>query len=187
MGGSLTEQEFNDIIAFDPKLINFVETGTYKGDTTFLAKKFFPNVYTIELVPDLYLQVKERALSLGISDINFYRGNSTTILPLIMDSISSGGSVFFIDAHISGPGTGCSLVRVPLLEELDIIMKRLSEGSHVFIVDDVRLWTTELLFDWMSITNEKILDVFKKYNVDVIKTEIKNDRFYIYCQVSEMN
>ena len=51
MGGSLKETEIiNCVKQIDPKyknIKNFVETGTYKADSTIIASKHFENVYTI--------------------------------------------------------------------------------------------------------------------------------------------
>ena len=52
MGGSLKESEITNIkqVGLSYKNIkNFVETGTYKADSTILAAKHFDHVYTIEI------------------------------------------------------------------------------------------------------------------------------------------
>ena len=55
MGGSLREDELSFILSCFPGFRRryFVETGTYKGDTTRLAAKNFDLVHTIEIVKAL--------------------------------------------------------------------------------------------------------------------------------------
>ena len=99
------------------------------------------------------------------------------MLTLIVPQVSDG-SVFFIDAHQSGPDTGNNGKWVPLVEELDIILET-KLGPSVFIFDDVRLWKKKC-WDWAHITEKSILDQFKKKDVVVIKSYEKGDRFWVF-------
>jgi len=185
MGGSLTEQELVDIKNKGPpysQIKHFVETGTYKGDSTLMAAKQFENVYTIEIYQPLYLESKERAEHENIKNIEFYLGDSLECLPNICDKIKKNGAVFFIDAHISGSDSGWNnKIRVPLLEEIDIILSR-PIGPSVFIVDDLRLWKTIKAFDWVHITNELLIEKIQKKGIEVFDHYEKDDRFYIYTR-----
>ena len=58
----------------------------------------------------------------NLSNIFFLLGDSLEKLPCIMPKVLDG-AVFFIDAHISGGDSGWNQkIRVPLIEELDIIL-----------------------------------------------------------------
>jgi len=185
MGGSLTELELLDVASRHNcnTIKNFVETGTYKADSTIIASRLYETVYTTEVYPPLYLESKLRARSEGITNINFYLGDSLEVLDIIMKEISwnnNGGSVFFLDAHISGSDSGWNgKIRVPLVEELKIILKY-KLGPSVFIVDDVRLWKTIKAWDWVHITNESIVQLITDNGFNVIESYEKDDRFYVY-------
>jgi hypothetical protein len=183
MGGSLKESEITYIHQVDPKyknIKNFVETGTYKADSTVIAAKHFENVYTIEIFEQLYEESKARADNEGITNITFYLGDSLDKLKEITPKVLDG-AVFFIDAHISGSDSGWNgTTRVPIFEELDIILSNPSLGPSVFIVDDLRLWKSIKAWDWAHITNESIIQKFKDKNIKVSSYFEKSDRFYVF-------
>lgn len=182
MGGNLEESELIYIQQIDPKynnIKNFVETGTYKADSTVIAAKYFENVYTIEIFEQLYEESKTRAQNENITNITFYLGDSLNKLKEIMPKVLDG-AVFFIDAHISGGDSSWNGInRVPMFEELDIILSNSTLGPSVFIIDDLRLWKNKV-WDWVHITNELIIEKFKDNNIDVKLYFDKNDRFYIF-------
>ena len=185
MGGSIKENQITNIKQVGLKyknIKNFVETGTYKADSTILASKHFEHVYTIEIFEKLYQESKKRAENEGVTNIDFHLGDSLDklreIVPKVLD-----GAVFFIDAHISGGDSGWNgKIRVPLFEELDIILNQ-SLGPSVFIVDDLRLWKDIKAWDWIHVTNEGILQKFKDKKIKVHFSFEADDRFYIFTDV----
>ena len=184
MGGSLIEEEIlhikNQGKPYD-NINNFIETGTYKGDTAIVAAKHFKNVYTIEIFEPLYIDSMVRALNEGISNIVFLLGDSLEKLNNILPDVASDGAVFFIDAHISGGDSSWNNVnRVPLMEELDIILSY-KIGPSVFIFDDLRLWKQKI-WDWEHITNESIIRKFILRDIEISHIFEKNDRFYIFTK-----
>lgn len=184
MGGSLTDEEIIKLLEnpLYKNIKNFVETGTYKADTTILASKHFNNVFTTEIHQGLYEESKNRVKSMGIKNIMFFLGDSLELLPSIVNMISQteSGSVFFLDAHISGNDSGWNQkICVPLLEELEVILSGPILKNSVFILDDLRFWKDIKPWDWEHISSQKILDLFKKYNYEVLSSYEENDRFYI--------
>lgn len=94
-----------------------------------------------------------------------------------MDKLE-GGSIYFIDAHISGSDSGWNQTdRVPVFEELNVILSYKLKPS-IFIIDDLRLWKNNI-WDWSHITNEKLLSFFQEKGVNVWTSYEKNDRFFI--------
>ena len=182
MGGSLIYEELEEMFKIYPffKCIkNFVETGTYKGDTSIMASAHFDKVFTMEIMETLYSESKERAKKEGIQNISFYLGDSLNSLTEIMPNIKDG-AVFFIDAHQSGPDTGNNQKqRVPLYEELDIILSY-ELGPCVFIFDDVRFWKDqgEQVWDWEHISTDLVLKRFQDKK-EIIDSYVKNDRFFV--------
>ena len=155
----------------------FVETGTYIGNTSILASKYFDQVYTMEITPHLYNVANQQFTQQHITNIKSYLGDSLEILPKILQETSPEGCVFFLDAHQSGPETqNNDKQAVPLYEELDKILSS-NIGPSVFIIDDVRLWTTEKDELWRHINTDEIL--FKFRHRGVKEHYVWNDRLYV--------
>jgi hypothetical protein len=179
MGGSLEFEEITDSIGLRPEYLsirNFVETGTYKGDTSIMASKHFHNVYTTEIVPALHEESKKKAEEAGVKNITFLLGDSVKLLGEIMPKVSEG-AVFFLDAHQSGGDTSNNGKNVPLYEELDVILS-FPLGKSLFIIDDVRLWKQKC-WDWAHITNTELVKRFSDKGRKVHSYFEKNDRFFI--------
>jgi len=184
MGGSL---ELNEILSAIQKIqqiqkignfkfTNFVETGTYKADTSIMASKHFSHVYTTEIVPDLYQNSKDRAEKEGIENITFLLGDSVKLLDDIMSKLN-GDTVFFLDAHQSGNDTSNNGINVPILNELDVILKY-SIGPSLFIIDDLRLWKSQV-WDWQHISSQAIFTKILLAGHRIVGTIEYNDRYYV--------
>jgi hypothetical protein len=176
MGGNLFEQELHTICEqFQHPIENFVETGTYKGDTTRLASTLFTNIFTIEIVPDLYNESMKTAQNENITNIKFFLGDSLKILPGICDQLS-GNTLFFLDAHQSGHDTSNNGKWVPLMEELDIILSNV-QGPTLFVIDDVRLFSKH--WDWEGISENSIYQTFVKHQKHIQLFYVENDRLIV--------
>ena len=178
MGGSLKYEEITS--ATNTKFSNFVETGTYKAETTLMASEHFSAVYTIEIVKELYEYSKHKAQQASKNNITFYLGDSITHLPSIIPKVLDG-AVFFIDAHQSGADTSNNGKHVPLLDELKIILSH-RIGKSLFIFDDVRFWIDgdKTAWDWIGISTQGIINEFFVHNYHVEKFFIKNDLSLIH-------
>lgn len=174
--GHLTVSEIKQILK-NKHIDYFVETGTYLGDSTLEASKVFKHVHTIEIMPLLYEQAKNKLNQRA--NITFHLGDTITILPGIADGIKDG-CVWFIDAHQSGPETGNNGVCVPLLAELNIILGGIGKlnKSHIFIIDDVRLFSA--FWDWADVSLQSIEKCFQGKNIIIKDKAVVNDRFIIY-------
>jgi len=183
MGGSL---EYSEIHKFSTgakyrAIKYFVETGTYMGDTTLMAAKHYEHVHTIEIHEGLYEQSKQRAVDEGVANVTFHLGDSIAILPEIVSKVKEG-AVFFIDAHISGIDSGWNGVnRVPIMEELDIILS-CEIGPSIIIIDDLRLWKQKT-WDWSHVTTSNIVAKFKEHNTKIDSFLEFNDRLYILSKL----
>jgi hypothetical protein len=114
---------------------HFIETGTFKGDTSSWASRFFHTVSTIENSDTLFRQAKEKYSH--ISNIHFYFGDTRTKLKEIISEMNSAG-IFWLDAHWSGEKTYGERDECPLLDELEIINS--SRSDHIVLIDDARLF-----------------------------------------------
>lgn len=185
MGGSLTYNELIEYLEMKEykHIKNFVETGTYKADTTLMVSKHFKNVYTTEIVPALHNQSKERARQAGIENITFLLGDSVELLKDITPRVVQG-AVFFLDAHQSGGDTSNNgKNHVPLFQELDVILSN-KVGPSIYIVDDLRLF--DKFWDWVGITPATILAKFAEHGHNVSKSFAKNDRYYVFTEDKEV-
>jgi len=169
MGCSLTYDELADYLGWDlyKKIKNFVETGTYKADTTLMAAKHFENVYTTEIVPALHNESKAKAEKAGLENITFLLGDSVELLKTITPKVLDG-AVFFLDTHQSGGD--------PLFQELDVILSN-KVGPSIYIIDDLRLF--DKYWDWEGITTDTIIAKFNEHNHKVDTYFSQEDRFYV--------
>jgi hypothetical protein len=117
---------------------NFVETGTYLGDSTLKAATQFQKVYSIELSPELFKKAQTRFKK--NSRITLYQGDSCEQLPHIISEIT-GKTVYFLDAHYSLGQTAQGSQNTPILAELACIQKA-GITDAIIIIDDIRMFYT---------------------------------------------
>lgn len=171
MGRPLTIEEIRDACKHPAhqNLKTFVETGTHRGDTTFLVAKTFENVFITHFHKGLYKDCVKKARMDGVENISFYLGDNVKMLKEIMPRVDSG--VFYIGAHINGQE------RVPILEELDTILSY-DFGPSVFIVDDLRR-LKETVLDGAHISGVEIVKKLILKNKKIVYFGERSDKFYI--------
>lgn len=182
MGGPLTLEELQETTKGrkHTNIKYFVETGTYKGDTTLMAAQHYSKVYTTEIVEELYKSSMKRAEEENVNNIQFMLGDSVELLKEIVPEVIEG-AIFFIDAHISGHDSGWNQKqRVPLMEELNVILSH-KLGPSVFIFDDLRFWKgkEKQVWDWEHISAQDVLKCFIDHGYDICTFYEKNDRFFV--------
>jgi hypothetical protein len=121
-------------IATENKIDNFVETGTYMGNTCFWAAAYFKNVYTIEIDPEISKNTANRLKDM--KNIKFLVGDSSNILPGLLKDISES-TLFWLDGHYSGPSTGGIEYECPLMQEIEAIS---TFDEPIILIDDARLF-----------------------------------------------
>ena len=138
----------------------FIETGTCLGTTIFALENEFEKLYTIELDETLFAKTKRDS-----DTITFLRGDSSIVLPSLLGSsdfktYAQQGKrvIIFLDGHWSGGETGRGEKDVPLKEEVTAIMK-CCEMEAVIIIDDFRLFETNVNENWSDIHKQDILDI----------------------------
>lgn len=115
---------------------NFIETGTYLGDTAKWSSAYFVNSYSIEKSQVMY----EKAVSKHKgSKVNFILGDTREKLPQILSTLNDR-TIFWLDAHWSGGYTYGEKDECPLLEELLLIIKRINFEDLFILIDDARLF-----------------------------------------------
>lgn len=136
---SLNEQFLSMLAdAFNAEI--FVETGTFTGDTTARAARYFKTVHSIELADRLYEFAKQRFAN--NKQIQLYHGDSAVLLPSIVKTLTKK-TMFFLDAHFSGGATVKGNENTPILHELEII-KQSGMKNAILLIDDIRLFYDSL-------------------------------------------
>jgi hypothetical protein len=113
------------------KFDNFIETGTFRGETSFWAAKFFNKVYTIEISPEISKETASRPDA--PKNIEFLVGNSKDLIGPLCDRIK-GRSFFWLDGHWCSGAAGKE-EECPLMDELSAIKEH---KDAVIFVDDAR-------------------------------------------------
>lgn len=117
------------------RLEEFVETGTYRGETTAWAAEHFGRITTIELSPKFHAAAVERFRATPA--VRVLNGTSAAVLREVVPALG-GPAVFWLDAHWSGLDTAGRETECPLLEEIAII--NAAPREHALLVDDARLF-----------------------------------------------
>jgi hypothetical protein len=147
---------------------NFIETGTYLGVTTRRCSSHFDRVYTIELDPELAKQasdfLKDR------QNVKVLQGDAIDLLATVLKEDISDILVF-LDGHFSGGVTACGSMPEPAIEEIKILAQWKSKIAGI-IIDDFRLFGTELGFPSKSILFETIEKYLPEFSVTVFLDQI---------------
>lgn len=123
-------------LAVEYKRNVFVETGTFRGDTTYALSGQFDRCVTIEVDQVLFEAALERFR--GKPNIQVIRGDSGKIIPEVLNGLT-GAAIFWLDGHYSGVGTGMGHAEAPIRAELEAIL-RPSRFDHIVAIDDARLF-----------------------------------------------
>lgn len=113
----------------------FVETGTFRGDTAAWASTCFAGVTTMEL-SDVYHSAAVRRFR-NTPNVRALRGNSLDLLRTVGAELREP-ALFWLDAHWSGLDTAGQEAECPVLQEIQCISS--SDLEHVIMVDDARLF-----------------------------------------------
>lgn len=164
-------------------IINFIETGTYLGETTVWASAFFDQVHTIEISEGIYNKTSKKYKEKA--NIHFHLGDSKIILPKIIPTIK-GSTLFWLDGHWCGRDTGGKFNECPIFSELDEAVKT---ENPAILIDDLRYFlgpnpydygenyptlhniikilTTKLPTHFITIHDDTLICVPQEYKIDL--------------------
>ena len=125
------------ILALQQRLAlgDFVESGTYRGDTAAWAAAHFARVTTIELSPAYCAAAQTRFRDQP--GVRVLGGDSGAVLAAVIPALA-GPALFWLDAHWSGLDTAGRETECPLLAEIALI--NAAPLTHTLLVDDARLF-----------------------------------------------
>lgn len=112
---------------------NFIETGTYLGNTAIWASEYFETIYTIEIDHEIsqkaFYNAREK------HNINFIIGDSSKELRAISNSLK-GSNIYWLDGHWCQEVPKISF-ECPLVYELNSIVPR---PDDIILIDDARFF-----------------------------------------------
>lgn len=116
---------------------DWIETGTYLGDTTAVLARDARHVWSIE--PEPTLARKASARFANTTQVTIVHGTSEDRLGDVLDAVNGEPVSFWLDGHYSAGVTFQGETDTPIRQELELIEKRLSGWKSVAVlVDDVR-------------------------------------------------
>lgn len=140
---------------------NWIETGTYLGDTTRFLAKTFPNLIVTSLEPDFTLFSFNKSRLSKFHNIKLVNSTSENSLSDLVSN-ETGTVNFWLDGHFSGDITFKGQIYSSILEELKIIEHNISRLKVCVFIDDIRDFTGDeqtgypsknKLVDWANRNN----------------------------------
>ncbi len=116
------------------KLEQFVETGTYLGDTLEYIAREGVGCMSIELSEQLYAAAMRRFA--GFENVKLILGDSAQEMPKLLTHLGKP-ALFWLDGHYSGGLTARGGKDSPIIAELEAISNHPIAG-HVILIDDAR-------------------------------------------------
>lgn len=131
------EPFYLQLLATQFKATTFVETGTWRGNTTSSAAQFFDPVISIEISPEMYENACKRFAN--TKNVQLHLGDSSTILHEIVNQIP-GKPIFYLDAHYCGAFSGKGDLNCPIIAELKDIENSKHASHSIILIDDIRFF-----------------------------------------------
>ena len=113
---------------------DFVETGTYLGETLGYISRTGIRCTSIELSQELYEAARKRFH--GHKNVMLVQGDSGQKLPMLLKKINKP-VLFWLDGHYSCGITASGEIHTPISSELQAILTH-SIKEHVILIDDAR-------------------------------------------------
>lgn len=143
--GSIKRFDLGRII-LEYKTPNFFETGTFRGDgVEYALKSPFKTITSVEIIPEIAEEAKNRFSSLD--KIEIIKNDSASALEHKIPELN-GNCIFWLDAHFPGADAGLTgydadsdeILRLPLINEIEIIHRLRKKFKDVLIIDDLRIY-----------------------------------------------
>lgn len=118
-------------------LTSAVETGTYLGDTALMLSEFVDDVWSIELVPEIYDEARVRTAHRP--NVHLSQGFSPDVLPQILQLVP-GPALYWLDGHggTFGPNDLPDFKECPVEDEIRAIERHGDAHRSCILIDDAR-------------------------------------------------
>jgi len=114
----------------------FIESGTYRGDTTAFFLPHAERLITVEVDDDLFRRARARFA--GEPKITVVQGDALVEIPRIVEA-EAEPAMIWLDGHYSGGVTGRGVEDEPALAIIERLGKIAPAGTTI-VVDDLRLF-----------------------------------------------
>jgi len=142
----------------------FIETGTYKGNTTLMASKYFLNVFSIESEKDIFFLAKKR-IGKNIR-IRLWQGKSEEVMPEVLKFCGDKRCTFWLDSHPMEP---TPMVNAGLEKELEIIRGYGKRDDHIILIDDYPyIIDEEPGYPTIDIVMDMLKQINKDYTIELL-------------------
>lgn len=159
----------------------FIETGTFCGNTIFMMEPHFNKLHTIEISEKYFLDFEKNKNGLGKLKINNHLGDSVKIIPKLVKILDENDKcIFWLDGHWSSGDTGKGEKDCPLVEECRAIDATYKATEGIILIDDYRLFGTNINENWINITENNIQKSFKNFRIT--NTFIFEDILVLYIE-----
>ncbi|XHR29535.1 MAG: hypothetical protein ACFUZC_03055 [Chthoniobacteraceae bacterium] len=129
------DKELVELIRRELDLHQFIETGTFRGDTVAGLVSSFEAIDTVEFSPEHHEAARVRFA--GFPHVRVHQGNSAEVLQKIVAKAGNAAALFWLDAHwCAADHTAGEKSQCPLLGELKAIGKL--DPRSVIMIDDAR-------------------------------------------------
>ena len=161
---------------------DFVETGTFRGDTAEWASRHFKRVTTVERSPEHHLAASARLSA--FANVRCVLGSSEECLAGILPFVAPH-ALFWLDAHWCGgkSSTAGKDAACPVLQEISAINR--AGFDQIILIDDARLFTNahSSLYDDGSFPG--IGEVMSLLNIDNKRYTIITDDVIVSLPAAE--
>jgi hypothetical protein len=144
----------------------FIESGTKGGTTIMNLISSFKVLHTIELSENYYNFFDSIKKEQNYTNVVNHLGATENLLSDILQSLNSNERVvFWLDGHWSSFDTARGEKDCPLLDECSIIDSTYKSNKAVILIDDYRLFGTNLVEDWSEVTLKNVISCFKNHSL----------------------
>ncbi len=188
--GSIRRFDLDRIIR-EYKTHYFFETGTFLGEgIEYALRSPFKKIASVEIIPEIAGKAKDRFSAL--QNVEIIENDSVNALATKVPAMKSN-CIFWLDAHFPGADAGMKgyddnmydALRLPLINEIEIIHRLRKNFQDVLIIDDLRIYEDgpyengNVPGDALPVTDRNINFIYKYFSASHVILKCYLDEGYI--------